>query len=145
MSTTQRSNYTEPKFSLTGEEMNDESGGGGTGKDRMRSSISDKSRKSSASIRKILLYRKNLSTLVDELVSPSLAASIPPTDLPHSWLAVFHHDQGWGTIVYHSCCSGTLNPSPTILLCMRLLGKLCLSEMRHALLPAVVSCDARRD
>lgn len=62
------SNYTEPKFSLIGEEV-DEENGGGTAKDRMRSTISDKKRKSSASIRKILLYRKNLSTLVDEFVS----------------------------------------------------------------------------
>lgn len=61
------SNYTEPKFSLIGEEVDEENGG--TAKDRMRSTISDKKRKSSASIRKILLYRKNLSTLVDEFVS----------------------------------------------------------------------------
>ena len=71
----QRSNYTEPKFSIIGENVDSDGagGGGGSAKDRMRSTISDKKRKSSTNVRRILLYRKNLNTLIDEFVrSPNL-------------------------------------------------------------------------
>ncbi|KAF8307351.1 hypothetical protein DL93DRAFT_2064895, partial [Clavulina sp. PMI_390] len=84
----ERSNYTEPKFSITGEEVKED--GGGTAKDRMRSTISDQQRQSSTSIRNILLYRKNLSTLVDDLASSSrksdepsyITAVAPPPSTP---------------------------------------------------------------
>lgn len=72
--TVQRSNYSEPKLGLTGEQ-GDEDEAGPT-KDRMRSTLSDKKRKSSVSVRRVLLYRKNFATLLEEAVR-AILLSIP--------------------------------------------------------------------
>jgi hypothetical protein len=71
-----RSNYAEPT-SFLGEE-GDEEGGGKSAKGRARQTISDKrnasgvkKKKSTMNVRTAILYRKNLSTLVEESASLS--------------------------------------------------------------------------
>ncbi|KAF9517263.1 hypothetical protein BS47DRAFT_1380604 [Hydnum rufescens UP504] len=75
----ERSNYTEPKFAIISGEGNE--GEQGTAKDRMRSTISDKKRKSSVAVRRVLLYRKNLATLLEEFSSSMSSTSSGPTYL----------------------------------------------------------------
>ncbi|KAF8339733.1 uncharacterized protein EI90DRAFT_2907580, partial [Cantharellus anzutake] len=106
------SNYTEPKFSIIGEEVDADgpNTGGGSAKDRTRSTISDKKRKSSANVRRILLYRKNLSALIDEyssLTSTSMdkpnylnAVAAPPTTPRRPFCSICGY---WGNYSCQKC------------------------------------------
>jgi len=108
----ERSNYTEPKLSIICENVDGDgtNGGGGSAKDRTRSTISDKKRKSSANVRRILLYRKNLNTLVDEFASltstsmdkPNYLNSVtpPPTTPRRPFCSVCGY---WGNYSCQKC------------------------------------------
>ncbi|KDQ15882.1 hypothetical protein BOTBODRAFT_274832 [Botryobasidium botryosum FD-172 SS1] len=83
----ERSNYAEPKLSF----IDDEEEGTSTKKpDRSRATLSDTKRKSTAAIRRVLLYRKNLATLIEESgiadlppeVPTYLTAAAPPSIVP---------------------------------------------------------------
>jgi len=78
----ERSNYAEPTISFFGEDGDEEGGGGKSAKGRARQTISDKrdtagvkKKKSTMNVRTALLYRKNLSTLIEE----SAILTLPPT------------------------------------------------------------------
>jgi len=91
----ERSNYAEPTVSFLGEDE-DEEGGGKSAKGRARQTISDKRndgvkrKKSTMSVRTALLYRKNLSTLIEEsgILTPApthptyITALTPPSLVP---------------------------------------------------------------
>ncbi|EGN99092.1 hypothetical protein SERLA73DRAFT_181906 [Serpula lacrymans var. lacrymans S7.3] len=80
----ERSNYAEPSFSLLGDDEED-GGGGKYAKGRSRQTISDKRhfditgkrKKSTMNVRTALLYRKNLSTLIEESGIAHLPAHVP--------------------------------------------------------------------
>ncbi|KAA1467324.1 hypothetical protein DENSPDRAFT_832339 [Dentipellis sp. KUC8613] len=80
----ERSNYSEPSASHLGLDDDEDGAAGKTGKGRARQAISDKRlaslpgakrKKSTMNIRTAILYRKNLSTLIEE----SGIANLPPT------------------------------------------------------------------
>jgi zinc finger HIT domain-containing protein 1 len=92
----QRSNYAEPSTSFLGEDDDDE-GSGKYAKGRARNIISDKravgkKKKSTMAVRSALLYRKNLSTLIDESVSVSRTCGMFP---------MAHNTQGIASLPVH--------------------------------------------
>jgi zinc finger HIT domain-containing protein 1 len=92
----QRSNYAEPSTSFIGED-DEEEGSGKYAKGRARNIISDKravgkKKKSTMNVRSALLYRKNLSTLIDESVSDSCI---------HEMFLMAHDTQGIASLPVH--------------------------------------------
>ncbi|EPQ52752.1 hypothetical protein GLOTRDRAFT_79912 [Gloeophyllum trabeum ATCC 11539] len=77
----ERSNYTEPSATLTGAD-DEEPERGSSVRGRARQTISDKrehgrKKKSTMNVRTALLYRKNLTTLIEESGISSLPANCP--------------------------------------------------------------------
>ncbi|KIP08066.1 hypothetical protein PHLGIDRAFT_23787 [Phlebiopsis gigantea 11061_1 CR5-6] len=80
----ERSNYSEPSALLAGEEDEDGTAGGRTGKGRARQATSDKraaelgkKKKSTMNVRTAVLYKKSFTMLLDESGLASYPASVP--------------------------------------------------------------------
>jgi len=109
----ERSNYAEPSTSFLGED-DEEEGSGKYAKGRARNIISDKravgkKKKSTMGVRSALLYRKNLSTLIDESGIANLpvhvptyltAVTVPPSVPPRMMCSVCGY---WGRYKCRRC------------------------------------------